>query len=70
MIYFFRRRAETHGPEGTRYELVIADGGSLHVERFDELAALIAREHELVSLWHARRWRGAASANGTRAGGQ
>ena len=53
MVWFYSRGADTRTCE-TRlavdsqgYELIVTDAEGVHVERFDELANLLAREHEL-----------------------
>ena len=63
MIYFFRRgqsrlAAETRlNPLGPGYELVVTTDGVAHVEPFDDLPALLSREHELLQAWRATGWR-------------
>jgi len=40
------------------YELVVTDEhGRNHVESFDALPKLLAREHELICAWLAQGWR-------------
>ena len=62
MIYFFRRgqsrlAAETRlNPLGPGYELVITTDGVAHIESFDDLPALLSREHELLQAWRATGW--------------
>lgn len=62
MIYFFRRgqsrlAAETRlNPLGPGYELVITTDGVAHVEPFEDLPALLSREHELLQAWRATGW--------------
>jgi hypothetical protein len=63
VIYFFRKgdhrlACETRlNPLGAGYELVVTADGLTHVEPYDELSALLAREHELVQAWRAIGWR-------------
>jgi hypothetical protein len=63
VIYFFRKgesrlAAETRlNPLGPGYELVVTTDGVSRVESFDELPALLSREHELVRAWRAMGWR-------------
>lgn len=63
MVWFYSRGADTRTCE-TRlavdsqgYELIVTDAEGVHVERFDELANLLAREHELLTAWRAQGWR-------------
>ena len=72
MVYFFRRAqsrmmCETRlSPAGPGYELVVTTDGVVLVESFTELAAMLAREHELLQAWRATGWReGAAPATPT-----
>jgi hypothetical protein len=63
VIYFFRKgdkhlACETRlNPAGPGYELVVTTDGLTQVEPFQELAALLAREHELLQAWRAIGWR-------------
>jgi hypothetical protein len=63
MLYFFRRgdatiSCETRlSPDGPGYHLVITENDVLHVEQFDVLPKLLAREHELLLAWRAQGWR-------------
>ena len=63
MIYFFRRgdaalAVESRlNPEGPGYELVITEDSGTHTERFDDLPALLSREHQLLHAWRAQGWR-------------
>jgi hypothetical protein len=67
-LYFFRRgqdrlSCETRlNPVGSGYELVVTTGDVSRVEPYSELAALLAREHELLQAWRAIGWREAAAA--------
>ena len=64
MLYLFERgpgeakvfeiRLRADGPG---YELVIREGEAEHVESFDALPPLLAREHELMQAWRATGWR-------------
>jgi hypothetical protein len=62
VLYFFRRgkdrlSCETRlNPIGSGYELVITTGDVTNVESYAELAALLAREHELLQAWRAIGW--------------
>ncbi len=62
VIYFFRRGTaaltwETRlNADGHRYDLVVTQAGESHVETFDTVAAMLAREHELVQAWRALGW--------------
>jgi hypothetical protein len=68
VLYFFSRgkdrlACETRlSPMGSGYELVVTTGDVSRVEPFTELAALLAREHELLQAWRAIGWREAAPA--------
>ena len=63
MIYFFRKgqsrlAAETRlNPLGPGYELVITTDEVARIEAFDNLPALLSREHELLQAWRATGWR-------------
>jgi hypothetical protein len=63
MISFYeysgrRRSCETRlSADGIGFELVVTDLDEHHVERFDDIAALLAREHELLAAWKALGWR-------------
>jgi hypothetical protein len=62
MIYFFRRgqsrlAAETRlNPLGPGYELVITTDDVARIESFENLPALLSREHELLQAWRATGW--------------
>ena len=63
MVWFYSRGSDTRTCE-TRlavdsqgYELIVTDAEGVRVERFDELANLLAREHELLAAWRAQGWR-------------
>lgn len=63
MVHFFRRgdqklSAETRlNPNGPGYELVISEDAVEHIESFETLPQLLAREHELLLAWRAQGWR-------------
>lgn len=63
VVYFFRRgesrvTLETRlNPAGLDYELVVTMDGATHIEGFQEMPALLSREHELVQAWRAMGWR-------------
>jgi hypothetical protein len=63
VVYFFRRGdskliSETRlNPDGPGYQLVVTENGAMHVESFDKLQQLLAREHELLLAWRAQGWR-------------
>jgi len=63
MIYFFHRgdtklASETRlNPDGPGYQLVITENSKARIESFEELAKLLAREHELLLAWRAQGWR-------------
>jgi hypothetical protein len=63
MVWFYvrgrqRRSCETRlSLDGAGYELVVTDARGCHAERFDDLARLLAREHELLAAWRALGWR-------------
>jgi hypothetical protein len=63
VIYFFRRgdhrlTCETRlNPLGAGYELVLITDGVSRVEPYDDLSALLSREHELLQAWRAMGWR-------------
>lgn len=63
MIYFFRRETHSRSCEtrlsatGEGYDLVITTDGEEHVETFETVAAMLAREHELLQAWRATGWR-------------
>lgn len=62
MLYFFRRGNATKScetrlnPDGPGYQLVITENEAPRVESYDELAKLLAREHELLLAWRAQGW--------------
>ena len=37
--------------------MIVTDNDGPHVERFDELSNLLAREHEPLAAWRAQGWR-------------
>jgi hypothetical protein len=63
VVYFFRRgdasmSCETRlDPDGPGYQLVVTENHTSHVENFDALPKLLAREHELLMAWRAQGWR-------------
>lgn len=62
MIYFFRRGAESLScetrlnPVGPGYELLVTEHGKQRTEAFATVAAMLAREHELLQAWRAQGW--------------
>ena len=72
MLYFLRRGTERRicetrlRADAPGYELVITDGDARHVEVFEELAQMLAREHELVQAWRAQGWQEEAGPRGKR----
>jgi hypothetical protein len=44
-------------PNGPGFQLVITENARERIEDFDELADLLAREHELLQAWRAQGWR-------------
>jgi hypothetical protein len=67
MVWFYTRAGDTRTCEtrlaldGQGYELVVTDGDGAHIETYDELADLLAREHQLLVAWRAQGWREASS---------
>ena len=63
VLYFFHRgpdalSCETRlNPDGPGFQLVITENAREHIESFDALATLLAREHELLLAWRAQGWR-------------
>lgn len=63
MLYFFHRGSDALScetrlnPDGPGFQLVITENGRARIEQFDELAKLLAREHELLLAWRAQGWR-------------
>jgi hypothetical protein len=63
VIYFFRRDAHSRSCEtrlsatGQEYDLVITTDGEEYIETFETVAAMLAREHELLQAWRALGWR-------------
>lgn len=63
MIYFYRRAGSTRScetrlePDGSGFELVVMDGDQPYVEHFQDLRALVARQHELGQVWQMHGWR-------------
>lgn len=66
MVWFYSRGNDTRTCEtrlavdGQGYELIVTDAEGVRVERFDELADLLAREHQLLAAWRAQGWREAS----------
>jgi hypothetical protein len=62
MLYVFRRAAEhltsetRLNPEGPGYQIVVRQNDVVHIEAFDDLPRLLAREHELLLAWRAQGW--------------
>ena len=62
MLYVFergreRKTCETRlSPDGTGYELVVAEDGVERVDRYTSMERLLAREHELLQAWRAQGW--------------
>jgi hypothetical protein len=63
MIYFYRRAGDTRicetrlEEDGPGFELRVVDGRDAHVEHFDDVRALVNREHELRHEWRLNGWR-------------
>lgn len=63
MIYFFRRDVHARSCEtrlsatGQGYDLVITTDAEEQIESFETVAAMLAREHELLQAWRALGWR-------------
>ena len=52
-----RQSFEVH-EQSLWYELVITDAkGTVRIERYTERAALLRRQHELLTAWKAQGWR-------------
>ena len=62
MVFFFRRgndslTCETRlNPDGSGVQLVVTQAERVHVEQFETVAAMLAREHELLQAWRAQGW--------------
>lgn len=57
-----RRSCETRlAADGQAFELVIREPEKVHVERFVDLAKLLAREHQLLTAWRAQGWKNTES---------
>ena len=62
MLYVFtrgsqRKTCETRlSPDGAGYELVVAENGIEHIDRYASMERLLAREHELLQAWRAQGW--------------
>jgi hypothetical protein len=75
VIYFFRKSDHRLACEtrlnalGPGYELIVTEDGVNRIEPFDELAGLLAREHELLQAWRAMGWRDTIAAAPTAASG-
>jgi hypothetical protein len=76
VVWFFvlgdaRRSCETRlAGERGGYDLLVTVGGHTQTEHFDNMAQLLAREHELIAAWRAQGWRqgGLAHTGGRKAG--
>ncbi len=52
-----RKTCETQlSADGEAFELVVAEAGVEHVDRFSSIERLLAREHELLQAWRAQGW--------------
>jgi hypothetical protein len=62
MLYVFikgpqRKTCETRlSADGEAFELVVAEEGVEHVDRFPTIERLLSREHELLQAWRAQGW--------------
>jgi hypothetical protein len=62
MLYVFtrgpqRKTCETRlSADGEAFELVVAEEGVEHVDRFSTIQRLLSREHELLQAWRAQGW--------------
>jgi hypothetical protein len=62
MLYVFtrgshRKTCETRlSADGAGFELVVAEDGVEHVDRYMSMERLLAREHELLQAWRAQGW--------------
>jgi hypothetical protein len=62
MLYVFtrgqqRKTCETRlSLDGHAFELVVAEEGTEHVDRFPTIDRLLSREHELLQAWLAQGW--------------
>ena len=71
MVWFYLRGSDTRTCEtrlaldGQGYELIVSDTEGVRTEQFDELANLLAREHELLAAWRAQGWREAQQQRGS-----
>lgn len=63
VVWFYTRGAHTRSVEtrialdGVGYELVVTNEKGSHIESFQRLPDLLAREHELLAAWRAEGWR-------------
>jgi hypothetical protein len=62
MLYVFirgpqRKTCETRlSADAEAFELVVAEEGVEHVDRFPTIERLLSREHELLQAWRAQGW--------------
>jgi hypothetical protein len=62
MLYVFirgeqRKTCETRlSADGDGFELVVAEEGVEHIDRFSTIERLLSREHELLQAWRAQGW--------------
>ena len=62
MLYVFlrgqeRKTCETRlSADGEAFELVVAEDGVEHIDRFRTMERLLSREHELLQAWRAQGW--------------
>jgi hypothetical protein len=63
MAYMFLRGTEwvtcetCLNPDGIGFHLVVTQNGERHVERFDSVPSMLAREHEWLQAWRSHGWR-------------
>jgi hypothetical protein len=63
MVYFLRRGAEALScetrlhPSAPGFQLVVSENAREEIEDYDDLPAMLAREHELLQTWRAQGWR-------------
>jgi hypothetical protein len=62
VVFFFCRAGESLScetrlhPDGPGFQLVVTENDRTHVEEFQAIAALLAREHQLLHAWRAQGW--------------
>jgi hypothetical protein len=62
MLYVFlrgqeRKTCETRlSADGEAFELVVAEDGVEHIDRFRTIERLLSREPELLQAWRAQGW--------------